>query len=279
MKDIGATETILEELRAIALDEESGATLMTLRAADLLLRAFEAGCADRVIEGLFVAKPMMAPLLNLACLAGGDQARVQERVRAFRDNLVKGPACAARQAVRLLELMGTKPWNVLTLSASRVVEETLLAMAARGALTSVVVAESRPRLEGDALARRLADLMSPKPPRISVTYDAALPGLCTAETLVLLGADAVLPDAFVNKSGTLAICLAAREVGGHNLVVTTSHKVLRPEALPYFWLPGRDHVAKHGEIAFLDIQFERVSRSLVEAVVTEEGVLPQAGAS
>ncbi len=259
---------VLRELERIARDDVSGATDLTLRAADLLLRALAAGRAGPVIEGLPAAKPMMAPLLNLACLAQGEPTTATARVQAFRDSLAGAPSGAAREAVRHLERSGTGPWTVLTLSASRVVEETLLALAHSGAVTSVVVAESRPRLEGATLARRLAALGGP---RVAVTYDAALPGLCMPKSLVILGADAVLPDAFVNKSGSLALCMAAREAGARALVVTTTHKVLRPEALPYFHLPHPDPGDRGDGAVFLDIQFEHVPLRLVEAVVTEEG--------
>ncbi len=262
-------EDLLREVASIARDDVSGATDLTLRAADLLLRALAAGSADPVVEGLLAAKPMMAPLLNLACLARGRPATAAARVQTFRDGLARAPSGAAREAVRFLEGSGTGPWTVLTLSASRVVEETLWALAERGAVTSVVVAESRPRLEGKALAARLQGRV----PGVAVTHDAALPGLCTPASLVLLGADAVLPDAVVNKSGSMALCLAAREARARHLVVTTSHKVLQPEAVPFFRLPAdaTTHDGPANGPPFLDLQFERVPLSLIEAMVTEEG--------
>lgn len=271
---------LLREVASIARDDVSGATDLTLRAADLLLRALAGGGADPVIEGLLAARPMMASLLNLACLARGEPAAAAARVQTFRDGLAAAPSGAAGEAARFLEGSGHGPWTVLTLSASRVVEETLLALADRGAVTAVVVAESRPRLEGEALARRLAGRSSRHAPihplrclRVAVTHDAALPGLCTPDSLVLLGADAVLPDAFINKSGSLALCLAAREAGARRLVVTTSHKVLRPEAVPFFRLPQShlDPGVPGTDMTFLDIQFERVPLGLVEVVVTEGG--------
>ncbi len=260
---------LLREVASITRDDVSGATDLTLRAADLLLRALAAGGADSVVEALLRAKPMMASLLNLACLGRGEPVAATAYVRGFRDGLAAAPSRAAREAVRFLEQSGTGPWTVLTLSASRVVEQTLLALAGRGAVTALVVAESRPRLEGEALAARLARRV----PHVAVTHDAALPGLCTPESLVLLGADAVLPDAFVNKAGSLALCLAAREAHSRRLVVTTSHKVLRPEALPHFRLPEVVLCPETapGNVTHLDIQFERVPLGLVEAVVTEDG--------
>lgn len=262
-------DDLLREVEAIARDDVSGATDLTLRASDLLLQALATGRADPVIERLLRAKPMMASLLNLACLGRDEPVAATACVRAFRDALATAPSLAAREAVRFLERSGACPGTVLTLSASRVVEETLLALADRGVVTMLVVAESRPRLEGEALAARLAGRV----PRVRVTHDAALPGLCTPESLVLLGADAVLPDAFVNKAGSLPLCLAAREAGARRLVVTTSHKVLSPGALPYFRLPMVDTCSDIAidNVTYLDIQFEIVPRGLIEAVVTEDG--------
>ncbi len=252
-------------IEAIARDETSGATELTLRAADLLLRALAAGEAEFAAQGLVAAKPMMAPLLNLACLARGEQA--EARVRAFRESLSTAPIVAARNAAAFLARTSDRPRQVLTLSASRVVEETILALADALAVARVVVAESRPRLEGEAMATRLRERV----PGVALTHDAALPGLCTRSSLVLLGADAVLEDAFVNKAGSLALCLAAREAQAPCLVVTTSHKVLRPEARPFFRLPEPTPTNLAAGLPFLDIQFERVPLSLVEAVATEEG--------
>ncbi len=263
-------------VRAIASDDVSGATDLTLRAADLLLQALGSPEAEAIIEGLLQAKPMMASLVNLACLARGQPAQAEARVRAFRDTLRAAPGQAAREAVALVSRWrGHGQWDVLTLSASRVVEETILALGEAGALASVVVAESRPRLEGEGLARRLGGRL----PRVTVTHDAALPGLCTEASLVLLGADAVLPDAFVNKAGSLALCLAAREANARRVVLTTSHKVLLPEAASFFRLPPSRRGLRGGAPwAFLDIQFERVPLRLVDALVTEEGAtgLPMA---
>lgn len=270
-----AGDALRREVLAIAHDDVSGATELTVRAADLLLRALSDGQETWVAQALLTAKPMMASLLNLACLVQGSPCEDALRIRAFRDGLVRATAEAAGRATAVLAQRGKGPWPVLTLSASQAVEETIRTLADRGDVASLIVAESRPRLEGVALARRLANLV----PRIAVTHDAALPGLCTPQSLVLLGADAVLPDLFVNKAGSLALCLAARDAGATRLVVTSSHKVLLPEAAPFFRLPTSEDATREREdgTVFLDLQFERVPLSLVEAVVTERGADRSAG--
>lgn len=258
------------EVEAIARDDVSGATDLTLRAADLLLWALANGHGERAARRLLHAKPMMASLLNLAVLALQDDAEeAAAKIWAFRDGLARAPVQAARAAVAYLADKGEGMRSVLTVSASRAVEETILALAEAGKVSSVVVAESRPRLEGEAMARRLLGRV----PSVAVTHDAALPGLCSPESLVLLGADAVLPEAFVNKAGSLALCLAAREVQATRLVVTTSHKVLSRGATPFFRLPTAPEVHNPAPDSpgFLDIQFDQVPRRLVQAVVTEDG--------
>ena len=254
-------DLFLERARAIAQDDRSGATDLTLRAADLVLDAMAAGQGRAVAEALLRAKPMMASLLNLACLALDADL---DAVRSFRDRLESAVVEAARRVAAFMRERSS-PWTVLTLSASRVVEAAIRLSTREGLVSRVIVAESRPRLEGAGMAQRLAQDGC----EVAITHDAALPGLCGPEDLVLVGADAVLPDAFVNKAGTFALFLAAREVAAERVVVTTSHKVLLPEAVRFFRVA--EEVQVPGSPAFLDVQFERTPIALASALVTENG--------
>jgi translation initiation factor 2B subunit (eIF-2B alpha/beta/delta family) len=56
--------------------------------------------------------------------------------------------------------------------------------------------------------------------------------------LLVLGADAVLSHAFVNKIGTRIACLAAREAGVPVCVLSDSTKFLPEELAAPFWRPS-----------------------------------------
>ena len=98
--------------------------------------------------------------------------------------------------------------GILTLSYSSTVEALLLEAAAPDCL--VIVAESRPLLEGRKLCRSLEAAGR----RVRCITDAQI-GLALADAdMALIGADAVLGDlAVVNKAGSLFAALAARAQG------------------------------------------------------------------
>ncbi|MUV61249.1 hypothetical protein GJ634_11200 [Halobacterium sp. CBA1126] len=132
----------------------------------------------------------------------------------------------------------------------------------------VVVAESRPGGEGVGVAESLADGFD-----VTLTTDANVPAAVEAADAVLVGADAVFPDGrVVNKVGTRAAALAARDADAPVLVVCAADKVA-PEPLP---VEDGDSSALYDGDAPLDVRnpvFEAVPARLVDAVVTERGRL------
>lgn len=265
-------QELLKEAEAIADDDVSGATELSIRAADLLLKALEQGLEEHVASVLKRGKPMMAPILNLAMVATSKGPSAMNEIKYYREGLLQATKRAAQNCANFIASKRVDPSVVLTISASAVVEQSIIELFHIQRLSLVVVGESRPRLEGQAMAQRLAQLNVP----VAVTYDAALPALCTKQSLVLLGADAVLPDCFVNKAGSLALCLAARSALALSLVVTTTHKVLLPEAIPAFSVPEpKETFSDEGKLRFLDHQFDRVSLNLVDCLVTETFMKPQ----
>lgn len=256
---------LLTRCDAITADDTSGATALTLTASDILLDALEMGKVTEVASRLMQSKPMMASVLNVAQLAlssrNGDDAISQ--VVTFRDTLRKAPRRAAGLAVDRLKSSHDGPYRVLTVSASAAVEHALMEMGDQGLVSSVIVGESRPRNEGEKMAHRLSDRV----PFLQVTYDAALPGMVDRDAVVLIGADAVLPDRVINKAGSLPLCLAASRGSRPAIVVATSHKVLSQAAREHYRLP---HASPNPK-GFIDVQFEEIPRDLVTAVVVEGG--------
>jgi translation initiation factor 2B subunit (eIF-2B alpha/beta/delta family) len=221
----GAQNPMAERLiRQIAEDNRSGAAEILRLAAEAISlpgalehegvegarRAVIATCAAVVR-----AQPDMAPLVNLssasvraalaATRAGNVTSAAASAAREYYDWAARALAAALPHAAGLI-LEGT---TIMTHSRSSSVLAALKNAAAAGARFGVIATESRPMLEGRALAEALAGLS------ISVTLiaDAAAALALERAHIVLIGADRVTPEDLVSKVGTRLIALAARERG------------------------------------------------------------------
>ncbi len=205
---------------AIRADTRSGATALTARAG-AALRAIaaeaeaeghlDAALLAAAVRALVRAQPAMASICRLgdAVLAAAGEAPtaavVAAAVAAFEISSAADAAAAVERAVALVPNGG----RLLTLSASSLVERTVLAAQGTGRRVHVVCLESRPGREGAALAARLADAGVPT----ELWIDAAA-ARCVADVqVVLVGADTVAPAGLVHKLGTLGLALAARHHG------------------------------------------------------------------
>jgi translation initiation factor 2B subunit (eIF-2B alpha/beta/delta family)/8-oxo-dGTP pyrophosphatase MutT (NUDIX family) len=170
---------------------------------------------------------------------------------------------AAGAVARLIE-PGTR---VVTLSLSSTV---LMALHdAAGQVAQLVVAESRPRCEGRETARLAAQFGIPT----KLMTDAAAAGALGSADVLLFGADALTGGGdVVNKTGTLALCAAARHFGVRTLCAATPAKVL-PEGRA----PGLERMdrAELGEpikgVQSENPYFEVVPAQLVGTIVLGAG--------
>jgi translation initiation factor 2B subunit (eIF-2B alpha/beta/delta family) len=90
----------------------------------------------------------------------------------------------------------------------------------RGRPLRVACSESRPALEGRALATRLAAAGVP----VTLFADAAIGAALASADAVLLGADAVGPEWFLNKTGSRMLAAAAAQQGVPVYLVVTREK-------------------------------------------------------
>lgn len=197
------------------------------------------------------------------------RAHLAASCAAERGDLAAARAALARQAVRLLERRGS--W-IATLSASGAVRDALLEAHRSGFEVRALVAESRPRLEGRALATELGAAGVP----VWLVADAALPLLLSQCAMLWLGADAVTDTGVLNKIGSFAAVLAAREhsvpawaLAERRKFLPGSTGALRIEVQPpaEVWdepVPG---------VEPRNVYFELVPMALLRGVVVEDGVL------
>ena len=208
-------EKTLRGLRALSQDHRSGAAEIADRAAELL----EAYCAQarpndprlpyalsELAEAALTVQPSLAPLLNLANrvqLAAepplrqrGGVRRLARELHQWRRERRQAKEKIARLLVRRLPRIQGRGTMLATYSYSSTVLAALLA--ARSRLSEVIVSEGRPLLEGRTMAERLAAAGI----EVTLVADAALPGFLHSVDAVVVGADAVLAEAYVNKIGT-----------------------------------------------------------------------------
>ncbi len=263
-----------EIIAGAASDRQSGSWAIAKRAAaGLALAAGEGEPALReAIERLLAGQPAMAALWNLANAvawaaidAGAGAQAAADTAREFVRRGERNAQAIARHADGLLRLEAER---AVTLSASSVVEAALRRW--RG---PVLVLESRPRLEGRDLARRLAgDGL-----RVSLAVDAAARVLLDAGDVVVLGADSVTPHGVSNKIGSWALAAAARERG------RPVHALAGPEKWWPLPLPDTSEADRDAREVLPDPipgvkvrnpYFEVVPFDLLSAVITPNGPLP-----
>jgi translation initiation factor 2B subunit (eIF-2B alpha/beta/delta family) len=219
--DANAWRAVLAEIRH---DNRAGATALLGRAADVL--ALAAGALPLLGPGwrqeltaasreLAAVRPALGAIYRLAGLALGAAERAETPAEAragltrtagrFVGRVARQAPAIADRAAGLLPPEAT----VVTISASSLVERALLAAARAGRPPRVVCLESRPALEGRALAARLAAAGV----SVRLLSDAAGPAMAGRADLVLLGGDTLAPAGLIHKVGTLGLVLAAGQRG------------------------------------------------------------------
>ena len=173
------------------------------------------------------AKPAMAPLSNIARMmeAAANSPEPDRTALLSVERVINNERSAwARIVENAAErIEGT----VLTLSYSGTVVN-VLELIAKNKEIEVIVAESFPLGEG----RRTAELLSESGIEVTLIADSMVFAEARNSDLCLVGADAITPQALINKVGTYAMALASVQAGIPAYVVSSTLKVtseLRPE--------------------------------------------------
>lgn len=236
------------------------------------------------LHGAQAAQPSMALVHQLAARAlavadaGAERGDPVAALRAELDasceaelaDLAATRAAVARQSLALLPERGD--W-IATLSASAAVRDALVEAHRAGREPRALVAESRPRLEGRALAASLAAAGVP----VWLVVDAALPLLLSQTRMVWLGADAVTDHGVLNKVGSYGVALAAREQSVPVYALAGRRKFL-PAATPALKIAEMPEAevweAPAPGVRPRNVYFELVPLPLLRGVVVEDAVLP-----
>ena len=267
-------------VEAIRADDTSGATDIVSQAADLLLDAISASADSRELGALarqcIEAQPSMAGLLTLE--AAARMPDPSAAIRQFQEQVRRAPSAIARLASQVLLLgsetsRGRRTVRLITCSSSRAVESTLLTVARRTDLT-VCCAESRPRREGIGLATRLAA----SGVNVQLFSDAGISSAVPGSDGILVGADAIGPEFFVNKVGTAAICALASSEGIAVYVLAGREKLLSGPDIDRLEIvsgpPAQVVDPLPSDFRVLNPYFERIPLALTTLLVTDAGVRP-----
>ena len=240
-----AFRTALNQIHALAHDHRSGAAEIAARAATILIEfARRSGQPDprlayrlpELAEALHTAQPSMASLINLANLIqrAAEQNRISPRkLQTTLEHFRRGLDRATNQIARLFARRLRRQTTVLSYSYSSTVLAALLT--ARKKMARVFCSESRPLLEGRTLAQKLAAAGVP----VTFLADAALPARLAESDLVVVGADAVLETAYVNKVGTRLLQEQARGAGKPFYLLADTSKFLPPALARFFRIEAK----------------------------------------
>lgn len=277
-------------LKEIAEDNRSGAAETLKRAAEifsmLAARPQKPGPATiedarliviRTSAALVQAQPDMAPLANLAsravraALVAETAGRIYQAAASAAHIFIKEAESASVAACAHASALVEENSVVLTHSRSSTVLGALLKSRREGKRFRVVITESRPLLEGRALAEELAR----EGASVTLIADAAAALDMQRVDLVLFGADKVTPLSLVNKIGTRMIALAAQERGVAVYAICDSSKFISVDARAFFSDERRSAdelwpAAPKG-IAVMNRYFEPTPLSCFTKIITEEG--------
>ena len=281
-----------DELARIRHDRERGAAELAEAGLHLIARACREGAAGagseailadaaELVRRLAAVRPSMAPLGNWAAtfyaalresLATSGTAPTEACDKVLAETLARKAAFSDAQVAAARPVVAAAG-SILTLSYSSSVEAVLAGAAAPGCL--VVVAESRPLLEGRKLCRRLEAAGR----RVRCITDAQI-GLALRDAdMALLGADAVLSDlAVVNKAGSLFAALAARALDKPCHVAADTFKIdVRATSANATLeeMDGADVWPERPDIC-ANVAFEPVPADLIGLYLTEKGPLAAA---
>jgi translation initiation factor 2B subunit (eIF-2B alpha/beta/delta family) len=264
-----------KRIEQLASDRASGASEILAEALAILREALlDPGDLADVSRALPLAQPSMGSMWNAAqaALAGPDAFAV------FSQRVARAPVAVARFAVELFATAATdRPLRLVTISYSRTVLNVLVTLA-RVRAVRMACSEGRPALEGRTIATGLAE----SGVDVTIFTDAAIAHALRDADAVVVGADAVGPDFFVNKSGTRMLAAAATLQGVPFYVLASRDKFVGGDTASRLQLreglPSEIWDDAPSRITVRNPYFETTPLDLVAGLVTDIGVLGPADA-
>jgi len=165
--------------------------------------------------------------------------------------------------------------QVLLHSQSSVIRELFRYLSDKHLDISIIQTESRPMLEGREQAKYLADIGY----LVKIVTDTGFSPLLGVTDMVILGADRIYPDVFINKCGSHALTVLSRRQDIPVYVLADSHKFV---TAPEEYNPLTEEEKPFSEvwknpphnIFPINYYFEPVPNRLVTTFFTESHIIP-----
>ncbi|RLI79991.1 hypothetical protein DRP05_02095 [Archaeoglobales archaeon] len=221
-------------LKDIINDKRSGSSKIIKNTLELLKKV-EEDERYKVCERIVKAHPSMAGLRFIAEFVKSNPQIEELKLEIEKMN--------SKTVENLASVVDNKV--VTTLSRSHIVEKGLLKA------RKINVLESLPEKEGIEMARWLKG----RDKEVEIFHDAFVSYAVKNCDLVVVGADTILKNGFINKTGTLPLALVAKHFNKEFYVASPSYKLVRAELNVEF-----------------DETFEFVDDKLVTALIWEGGI-------
>lgn len=262
-------DVLADKVRKDSISGSSETAVYVLRSLHEILSNNEAS-REQLLDFsnlLKIAKPAMAPLYNIARMMEA-AANEPEPTRTALLSVERVTANEKSASDRIAEKAAERiEGTVITLSYSGTVMNVLRSCAKKKEI-KVIVAESFPLGEG----RRTAEILSKAGIETALVADSLVFAEARNSDLCLVGADAIMPQALINKVGTYGMALAAMQAGIPSYVVSSTLKItseLKPD-----WIIEQQMKGKLTERSQL---FEPTPLELFAEVITELGISKPGG--
>ena len=269
-----------ELISEIIEDSSSGASQLTLKAANAYLKLLEGKPSLRAVRRLTKlltsARPSMPSIANMAYRIQSLTSEYVSKGIELEEALSEAVRVAVseykeslRKVLRNAQEVLGRYDSVLTHSYS----STVAAAVEGNDRLRVYVTESRPGYEG----RRLAERLARRGLRVTLIVDAAASYVLEREPVdaVVIGCDAILDDGSIaNKIGSKMIALAAKQFEIPLNVITDLWKAAIHGFSPELHPPEEVYEGVE-RISILNPYFEIVPSSLISLFVSEEVADPR----
>lgn len=197
---------------------------------------------------------------------------IQDEIEKYQENTENGNLAVSAMASQLI----TNGSKVLTHCHSTLVENAFKIAYDKKIDFEVFCTETRPRYQGRITAKNLSDYGI----KTTLITDASVTHFLKPIDYFFTGADVIFSDgSIMNKLGTHAISLAAKEFKTSHIVLTTTHCVETNNLLSFIQnVEERDREEvweKENRPENLNIRnpaFDIVPNDLIDKFITEEGV-------
>jgi len=221
---------------------------------------------EQIFQKLIEFNPSMATVINLSkklIYSNNPEEEFQNYKKNIRDALRKIYS-KIRKKIKF-------PSKILTYSRSSSVIFLFKEFKKENLDFEVFITEGRPNLEGIKTAEEL----SKEGIKVTLGVDAIIYDFVKNCDYILLGADAITPNFYINKIGTYPLILTARELKKEYYIIATKDKFLGSEEEKFLRIKKEqpDEVYKghkRKNIQILNVYFEKIPVSLIANRIISE---------